>query len=651
MAPTRRASTWLTVLVLAAATSFAQTARTDVTLRVSSPMAPPSWALLERELLRYDSIACERFAAKYLDSRGYLAHTPRWGTLDGPDDAIETFWNWTLLHALGGSDSVLELYRKAQEGHWKQYGELRTKLTQLAANGAYSKEFVTQSDWFHTGEGMRSFLLLGLSAPDDELYRQRTKRFAAMYTGEDPEAPNYDPANKVIKSIWTGSRGPMLRKATTYDWVGDPVPGTFHLLHNPAGRGKLLDLEANYKKMLSHCDEYLDSVGDNFLNLASTILGLNAYMLTGEDKYRDWVLDYAGAWRQRAESTGGNIPSNIGLNGKPGGEYNGQWWKGTYGWNFTIFDGELGQIAHRNYFTAGSWPGFGNALLLSGDQRFVDVLRRQMDNIYAQKKVDNGRVLLPQMYGDPRGYKFDGPPQWYQYSGNLFTDRLLEIYLWSMDRKDLERLPMSSKLNARAELSGGYGEADRGPEWLAYLEGKFPDFPERALESDLAHVRHRMEMIRTDQTTADSRLADYLLDYNPATTNGLVNLALGGYFSKGRVWTLHSRFRYFDPEKRRAGLPEDVGALVHQLGADSASVTLVNTNPIEPRTVVVQGGGYGEHRFDSVTVAGKTSAVSSPVVTVRLEAGAGARLDFKMTRYANRPTFAFPWDRGWYPAR
>ena len=26
----------------------------------------------------------------------------------------------------------------------------------------------------------------------------------------------------------------MMRKATVYDWVGDPVPGTFHLLHNPA---------------------------------------------------------------------------------------------------------------------------------------------------------------------------------------------------------------------------------------------------------------------------------------------------------------------------------------------------------------------------------------------------------------------------------
>ena len=146
--------------------------------------------------------------------------------------------------------------------------------------------------------------------------------------------------------------------------------------------------------------------------------------------------------RQRTEQCGGNIPTNVGLDGKPGGEYNGQWWKGTYGWNFTIFDGEIEQIAHRNTFTAGSWPGFGNALLLTGDQSFVGVLRRQMDNIYAQKKVENGKTLLPQMYGDPKGYKEKGAPSWYHYTGNLFQDRLTEIYFWSMDRKDLERVPM-----------------------------------------------------------------------------------------------------------------------------------------------------------------------------------------------------------------
>jgi len=621
------------------------------TVHIKTPMPAPAWALLERDLLRHNSIAVERFAAKYLDERGYLAHTPRWGTLDGPDDAIETFWNWTLLHALGGTDSVLDLFKKAQEGHLKQYGELRTKLTELAANGAYSKEFITQSDWFHIAEGMRAFLLMGLSDPNNDLYRERSRRFANMYTGDDPEAPNYDPVNKVIKSIWNGAKGPMMRKATTYDWVGDPVPGTFHLLHNPAGRGKLLDLQANYKKMLAHCDEYLDSVGDNPLNLASTILGLNAYMLTGEEKYRAWVLDYVSAWKQRAAETGGNIPTNVGLNGKPGGEYNGQWWKGTYGWNFTIFDGELEQIAHRNYITSGSWPGFGNAFLLSGDPSFIQVLRRQMDNIYAQKKVENGRTLLPQGYGDPRGYKHSGPPSWYQYSTRLHTDRLVEIYLWSMDRKDLERIPVATSFGASGAQSGGYGEADRSLPWLGYLEGKVPDFPEKALQADLERVRRRMDAIRNDQTTADSRLADYLLDFNPATTNTLAHLTMGAYMTPSRIWTLHSRFRYFDPVKRRAGLPEDVGALVEKLGADSATLTLVNTNPIEAREIVVQAGGYGEHRFDSITTAGKTSAVGGALITLRLDPGAGSRLEIKMTRYANRPTLAFPWDRGWYPAK
>ncbi|MSV27412.1 MAG: hypothetical protein EXQ52_01505 [Bryobacterales bacterium] len=615
-------------------------------------MPPPAWALLEREVLRYNSIAVERFAAKYIDERGYLAHTPRWGTLDGPDDAIETLWNWTLLHALGGSNSVLDLYKKGYNGHLRQYGELRTTLTKLAANGAYSKEFITQSDWFHTGEGMRSFFLQGLSDPNNEIYRERSRRFANMYTGDDPEAPNYDPVNKVIRSIWNGSKGPMMHKATTYDWVGDPVPGTFHLLHSPAGRGKLLDLQANYKKMLAHCDEYLDSVGDHPLNLSSTILGLNAYMLTGEEKYRKWVLDYAGAWKQRTAEAGGNIPTNVGLNGKPGGEYNGQWWKGTYGWNFTIFDGELEQVAHRNSFTSGAWPGFGNAFLLSGDPSFVQVLRRQMDNLYAQKKVENGRTLLPHGYGDPRGYKYNGPPSWYQYSPNLFLDRLVEIYLWSMDRKDLERIPVAASFNsAVGARSGGYGEPDRSLPWLGFLEGKIPDFPEKALQADLARIRHRLDDIRNDATTADSRLADYLLDFNPATTDVLAHLTLGAYMSPARIWVLHSRFRYFDPVKRRAGLPEDVSALVEKLGPDSATLTLVNTNPAEPREISVQAGGYGEHRFDAITIGGKATVFNGPVFTVRLDPGAGSRLEFKMTRYANLPTLAFPWDRGWYPAK
>jgi hypothetical protein len=48
------------------------------------------------------------------------------------------------------------------------------------------------------------------------------RRFAAFYMAADPEAPNYDPRHKIIRSMQNGSRGPMLRKPTPRDWVGDP---------------------------------------------------------------------------------------------------------------------------------------------------------------------------------------------------------------------------------------------------------------------------------------------------------------------------------------------------------------------------------------------------------------------------------------------
>jgi hypothetical protein len=234
------------------------------------------------------------------------------------------------------------------------------------------------------------------------------------------------------------------------------------------------------------------------------------------------------------------------------------------------------------------------------------------------------------MYGDPKVYNHNGKPEWYQYTDNLMTDRLTEIYIWSMNRKDLERIP-----------------AKEG--WIGFLEGANPDYPVKALQKDMGTIRRKMQLIRQDPTTRDTRLADYLLDLNPATTDTLVNLTMGGYFSRGRIWTLLSRFRYFDPENRRAGLPAAVGALVERMSADSATVTLVNTNPVEPRIVIVQGGAYGEHQLESAKTGSTETQIGASFITVRLEPGAGSTIDFRMARYKNPPTVAFPWDRGWYP--
>ena len=50
----------------------------------------------------------------------------------------------------------------------------------------------------------------------------------------------------------------------------------------------------------------------------------------------------------------------------------------------------------------------------------------------------------------------------------------------------------------------------------------------------------------------------------------------------------------------RPGLPEDVAALVDSLKDDSTSLVLVNLNQSETRTVIVQGGAYGEHLCEQV---------------------------------------------------
>ncbi len=108
---------------------------------------------------------------------------------------------------------------------------------------------------------------------------------------------------------------------------------------------------------------------------------------------------------------------------------------------------------------------------------------------------------------------------------------------------------------------------------------------------------------------------------------------------------LSARLRYFDPVRRRAGVPDDVGALVSALEDDRTVVSLVNLNATAPRTVVVQGGGYGEHQILSAAVHGRTTPIDAREFTVELAPGAGATLTLTMKRYANQPTAKFPWDR------
>jgi hypothetical protein len=62
--------------------------------------------------------------------------------------------------------------------------------------------------------------------------------------------------------------------------------------------------------------------------------------------------------------------------------------------------------------------------------------------------------------------------------------------------------------------------------------------------------------------------------------------------------------------------------------------------------VTVQAGGYGEHQFTSVTLDGARQPLDASAFTITLAPGAGAKLELGMKRFVNKPTLAFPWERG-----
>jgi hypothetical protein len=577
------------------------------TISIDTPVSPPQWALLQSELIRAQSRGCELFFNKYFDERGYLQCIPRWGGNDGADDAIENLAWWPILHTLGGCDSLADMCKLAWEGHIKQYTEAKTVDVPFCRDGMYFKEFPTMFDWLHNGESTTTFNLHGLFDPYEESFEVRVRRFAGFYMDEDPIAKNYDPEHKIIRSMFNGSRGPMLRKATALDWAGDPieVEGRFVAAHG----------EENFEQMLEHFSEYQDIVGDHPLNLGITALALNAFALTGEAKYRDWLLEYVDAWVDRTEQNDGITPSNIGLDGTIGGECDGKWYGGTYGWSHSTTMPPDGHIAHRNCVSRGAVSGFGNALLLTGDQRYVDTWRTVMDKVNANKKEVDGQEMYPNMYGD------DG---WYNYTPAPWHRGALEVYYWSMNEKDRARLDNNS--------------------WIDFLHGESPDYPTKSLRGDFEVLRMRMEKVHDDTMSLDTRLSDNTNALNPAIVNNLVQQMLGG-IPGVHGNTLHCRVRYFDPESRRSGLPEGVGSLVERLGSDSVTVQLVNLDPVNDRRLVIQGGAYAEHQFVNVSSGGEPKPVDRSYLTIRLAAGSGARLEIGMNRYANQPTMIFPWDR------
>ena len=344
-------------------------------VEIADPLSPPDWALWERHVLDRLYPAAVEFVRKYTREDGTLIWRDAWPGMDGSDDGYESFYNFPLYYALGGPEEIHALSRKLWEAVTRQF----TKYGQIY------NEFDAYYDWMHHGESSTNFYFFGLADPTEKKYRERAARFAGLYMGEDPKAPNYDPERKLIRSPITGSRGPRFVNSAE-DWVTHrPVLADYPLpyddIPNVASSDAWVDdarfpfiLEAMNRRMMR---------GDVPLNLTATSLVLNAYMLTGEPKYQRWIEEYVQAWIERTRANGGILPDNVGPSGKIGECMDGKWWGGYYGWRWP--HGLFNQVE-------ATLIGGTNAYLVTGDPKYLELPRSVFNLVRKEARVADGRV-------------------------------------------------------------------------------------------------------------------------------------------------------------------------------------------------------------------------------------------------------------------
>ncbi|NND07648.1 MAG: hypothetical protein HKN87_14830 [Saprospiraceae bacterium] len=636
-----------TVLIWSCLSSFGQHTDSSIDqleiIHCDVRMEPPEWALLERHLIDLLNGAGIAFYNTYVQKDGTMRFKERYeGGMNSSDDIYEAFKGFSLHTALGGTEELDRLHRHAWEGITQQF----TRYGQIY------REFDSNWDWMHHGEGYLDFYTLGMIKPADSLFRDRSIRFAAMYVGDDPEAINYDPDLRMMRASMTGSRGPKM-EWTKRDWIPtnanlvyyglplDDIPG-IHTTSAWINDHPDNDLFAKLVKGMS--DRM--AKGDVPLNLTSTPLIATAYLYTSDPRYTKWVKEYVGAWEERTERNNGITPDNVGLSGEIG-EYTGHWWGGYYGWMW------VGSGLHiiRAELTSAKVT-----TLLTGDTRWMELPRSQLAMLREKGKVIDGTFLIPTRHNE------NG---WHHFNRERPSDY---VHLWfpSQDQRDWNQIERLAE--AQREHSGQITDTDLA--WAYFVKGRNPGFAERALSSDIKTVIRKVEFIQKEHGDPETWVDNKWILSDPMMVDNLTRLSIGGLPIRVQGEMLYSQVRYFDGDNQHAGLPPDVAALVTRIDQDCIEIEVINLNAFRSRKLIIQGGAYGEHQFLSVeyqhvadiqpparnlrnprngvvdqAVSLSNRTLNATAFAVDLAPGSGSKLKVSIRRNASQPTYHFPWNR------
>jgi len=286
----------------------------------------------------------------------------------------------------------------------------------------------------------------------------------------------------------------------------------------------------------------------------------------------------------------------------------------------------------------------------------MDLPRSQLAMMRKNGKMIDGEFQVPIRYDD-RG--------WHHYRRESPSDYL---HLWFMTQSENDWAEIERFAETQERSRGRITDGDLG--WAMFVKGRNPGYAARELRDEVKTVIRKIEFIQKEHGDPETFVDNKWILVDPMKLDRLVRLSVGGLPVKVQGEMLYSQVRYFDGERRQAGLPPDVAALVTHIEKDLIELEVVNLNPAEPRQLVIQGGAYGEHRFESVTykqvaeiqppvrdvrnprsgmidqaLTESSSVLNGRAFVVNLSPGSGSKLTLKIKRFASEPSFDFPWDR------
>ena len=310
----------------------------------------------------------------------------------------------------------------------------------------------------------------------------------------------------------------------------------------------------------------------------------------------------------------------------------GKWWGGYYGWRWP----HGLQTVVEPLAVAG-----GNAVLLTGDLAHLDLVRSQLDRLWALGREEGGRWTVPHRRRDAGWTTYRPPNPNFPIAG-------WHLSLDEADRARVERgRDPASWHEARIPTTKGlFGNT---APWFEFIQGRNPGYPERLLRANLTQIGQQLARMRADRSDPAGWDIHHWQRMTPMICEGLVQLTLGAPMPLYHGGLLHAPVRYYDREGRRPGLPPGVAALVDGLDAEAVTLELVNLDLSAGREVIIQAGTFGEHQFrQAVLIAeggddARAVDIGGRWLGVRLAPGAGLRLRLGINRYRSAPSYETPW--------